>query len=61
MSWLFGALKRYHDQISRLEVLVGVLIEGKGLYFNIVQFFFFNDTTTTEIYTLSQHDALPIC
>src|SRR5690348_15824462 len=24
------------------------------------QFFFFNDTATTEIYTLSLHDALPI-
>src|SRR2546429_3269308 len=24
-------------------------------------FFFFNDTATTEIYTLSLHDALPIC
>src|SRR5258708_2716831 len=23
--------------------------------------FFFNDTATTEIYTLSLHDALPIC
>ena len=23
-------------------------------------FFFFNDTATTEIYTLSLHDALPI-
>src|SRR2546430_9731272 len=28
-----------------------------GLFF----FFFFNDTATTEIYTLSLHDALPIC
>src|SRR5256886_3708506 len=28
-----------------------------GLYFF---FFFFNDTATTEIYTLSLHDALPI-
>src|SRR2546430_16765595 len=27
------------------------------LYFS---FFFFNDTATTEIYTLSLHDALPI-
>src|SRR3989442_10680194 len=27
-----------------------------GMYF----FFFFNDTATTEIYTLSLHDALPI-
>src|SRR5256885_9744671 len=26
----------------------------------IISFFFFNDTATTEIYTLSLHDALPI-
>src|SRR3712207_9124109 len=26
-----------------------------------VNVFFFNDTATTEIYTLSLHDALPIC
>src|SRR3712207_8499120 len=26
----------------------------------LVDFFFFNDTATTEIYTLSLHDALPI-
>src|SRR5690242_20972817 len=25
-----------------------------------IYFFFFNDTATTEIYTLSLHDALPI-
>src|SRR5256885_16201536 len=29
---------------------------GGGIFF----FFFFNDTATTEIYTLSLHDALPI-
>ena len=29
---------------------------GGGVWF----FFFFNDTATTEIYTLSLHDALPI-
>src|SRR2546430_14844830 len=34
-------------------------------YFNVIlltsfYFFFFNDTATTEIYTLSLHDALPI-
>src|SRR6266550_9078384 len=29
------------------------------LYFSF--FFFFNDTATTEIYTLSLHDALPVC
>src|SRR3712207_9565624 len=27
---------------------------------HICSFFFFNDTATTEIYTLSLHDALPI-
>src|SRR3712207_7433147 len=27
----------------------------------VLLFFFFNDTATTEIYTLSLHDALPIC
>src|SRR3712207_7278377 len=26
----------------------------------MIMFFFFNDTATTEIYTLSLHDALPI-
>src|SRR2546430_13794665 len=31
---------------------------GQPLYFFF--FFFFNDTATTEIYTLSLHDALPI-
>src|SRR2546429_3997629 len=29
-------------------------------YFLLFFFFFFNDTATTEIYTLSLHDALPI-
>src|SRR6266436_2730531 len=29
-------------------------------YFFFFFFFFFNDTATTEIYTLSLHDALPI-
>src|SRR2546422_6927536 len=29
-------------------------------YLQHVFFFFFNDTATTEIYTLSLHDALPI-
>src|SRR5256886_13514158 len=30
------------------------------LYSHTLSFFFFNDTATTEIYTLSLHDALPI-
>src|SRR5215469_18075320 len=31
------------------------------ILFLLFCFFFFNDTATTEIYTLSLHDALPIC
>src|SRR3712207_7748951 len=30
-------------------------------YVYVSYVFFFNDTATTEIYTLSLHDALPIC
>src|SRR5438477_2326621 len=39
-------------------------ISSSGFYFSVFIFFFFffffNDTATTEIYTLSLHDALPI-
>src|SRR2546430_4020356 len=31
------------------------------MWWRCFDFFFFNDTATTEIYTLSLHDALPIC
>src|SRR5437588_2404782 len=31
-----------------------------SVFFFCRSFFFFNDTATTEIYTLSLHDALPI-
>src|SRR2546429_3647676 len=45
---------RYHDSVepTLLAQQIGILS---------VFFFFFNDTATTEIYTLSLHDALPIC
>src|ERR1043166_6573357 len=36
----------------------GILIDA--VYHSMCSFFF-NDTATTEIYTLSLHDALPIC
>ena len=39
-------------------VVGGVVGVGGGGV--VVFFFFFNDTATTEIYTLSLHDALPI-
>ena len=42
----------------------GGRVGGKSYYMYIMYYyivFFFNDTATTEIYTLSLHDALPIC
>src|ERR1022692_4798831 len=42
------------DSLARLQ---GLLDETRRAP---TDFFFFNDTATTEIYTLSLHDALPI-
>src|ERR1022692_4070341 len=39
---------------------VPALLRGTYEGLATVLFFFFNDTATTEIYTLSLHDALPI-
>src|ERR1051326_7682653 len=36
-------------------------LESNHNFFFSFSSFFFNDTATTEIYTLSLHDALPIC
>ena len=45
-----------------LELVCVILCVYLLLFFFVVFccFFFFNDTATTEIYTLSLHDALPI-
>src|SRR5258706_13634856 len=37
-----------------------IRIIGISILHCFIFFFFFNDTATTEIYTLSLHDALPI-
>ena len=34
--------------------------QGGSVVCEGLEFFFFNDTATTEIYALSLHDALPI-
>src|ERR1022692_3116250 len=44
----------FHGPLRRPGGLTGFIA------FGILDFFFFNDTATTEIYTLSLHDALPI-
>src|SRR5688572_33410468 len=40
-----------------LNYLIRFIISAHSCFYC---FFFFNDTATTEIYTLSLHDALPI-
>ena len=47
--------KRYSDLRIRIFCFYFFLF-----LFYFILFFFFNDTATTEIYTLSLHDALPI-
>ena len=42
------------------DCAVGRLTGVQRVLFRSYFFFFFNDTATTEIYTLSLHDALPI-
>src|SRR6476661_4625219 len=46
---------------SHLNIVCRLLLEKKKQNFSASWSFFFNDTATTEIYTLSLHDALPIC
>ena len=40
--------------------MYGLCDDSICVIFLFILFFFFNDTATTEIYTLSLHDALPI-
>src|SRR2546423_15453764 len=47
----------YHQICHYIDIFTSFLIYAVHV---IILFFFFNDTATTEIYTLSLHDALPI-
>src|SRR6266849_10001148 len=40
--------------------LPGIILRMRTHLFRLILCFFFNDTATPEIYTLSLHDALPI-
>src|SRR2546429_9959274 len=51
------ASKQEHERVCVSCVRILVYRHGEG---TDLSFFFFNDTATTEIYTLSLHDALPI-
>ena len=49
----------YEKKGAENEIVYDVWVLRSWKYVIFV-FFFFNDTATTEIYTLSLHDALPI-
>src|SRR6266581_2530129 len=63
-----GPRRRSEEHTSELQspvhLVCRLLLEKKkkrkDLLCNSLFVFFFNDTATTEIYTLSLHDALPI-
>src|ERR1039457_3422043 len=55
ITMIFGGWRRMP---ARRTPSPPMLFAGK--LFVMLFFFFFNDTATTEIYTLSLHDALPI-
>src|ERR1039458_9703233 len=50
--------ERIRDKVGGKSIVVVPVSEVRGQSLQVV--FFFNDTATTEIYTLSLHDALPI-
>src|SRR5215475_4577675 len=52
--------KKNSHEIRTLAVAVSLCLRIYAVSSLYVFFFFFNDTATTEIYTLSLHDALPI-
>src|SRR5215471_21369173 len=46
--------------LSFIFIFFSFIFFSDGFFLSFCFFFFFNDTATTEIYTLSLHDALPI-
>src|SRR6266853_1628147 len=62
-SYAVFCLKKKKHNAPLRPLRLGVIFNSsilKGTFHPVATFFFFNDTATTEIYTLSLHDALPI-
>src|SRR6266487_4676990 len=62
ISYAVFCLKKKNGGATPPECDTGDPCAGGRVFkaFKCAAFFFFNDTATTEIYTLSLHDALPI-
>ena len=60
-SWLCTDIVCVESTVDgRLFTVVLSFNISYGMLTDEIGFFFLNDTATTEIYTLSLHDALPI-
>src|SRR5260364_449447 len=55
-----GVQEEAQQHTRRNEQCLKPKIQSENFLVNSLLSFFFNDTATTEIYTLSLHDALPI-
>src|SRR3989454_466898 len=65
MGCVVGTRRMRHDNVRHCVApfsILTILFTLASLFITLCSFFFFffNDTATTEIYTLSLHDALPI-
>src|SRR5256885_1639852 len=64
ISYAVFCLKKKNNNLLLVYCVLVICLCYRLSYRHISRcftFFFFNDTATTEIYTLSLHDALPIC
>src|SRR6266576_3245433 len=59
MAWAVR-ISEYRSPMHLLLPMKSAMPSSIGRSSITFHFFFFNDTATTEIYTLSLHDALPI-
>src|SRR5256885_14261924 len=59
-NWELRKSRKATSLNSRFKSLDTLKVKIISVTFRRVISFFFNDTATTEIYTLSLHDALPI-
>src|SRR5688572_32946491 len=59
-SWTSRCLTTSIVSLSALTLLTLATVLPRVCFKRDLLFFFFNDPATTEIYTLSLHDALPI-
>ena len=53
-------IEELHFRREMFRRIISMLVDDMMISRRSIMFFFFNDTATTEIYTLSLHDALPI-